>query len=147
MNKKRIIKAVILPDEIKEEYFFTQNEDRCVCNGCGSLLFYIKKIFGVVHEELTYGIVGHKDKHQFRLQEVGHKIYCAECGEFQEIYFYEKVDVVCEFNDLDNPDKEEIDYCLAQYNQKKDYIPRYKTSSVEILKQKLKDFKYDTKRS
>ena len=141
MNKKRIIKSIILPDEIEHAWGFPRSEDRYICYDCGSLLFYIRKIMAVVYEPLDYGIVGYKDKTSLALRECGFKVFCAECGRFQEIYFYQKDNVVCEFEDLDYAEAEEIDYCLSQYNQKHSYIPRYKSTAVLTLQEKIDEYK------
>ena len=133
-----MIKSVIIADEIKN--YSAGNLDNYQCYDCGGMIFYISKIMGVVHEVLDYGIVGYKDKNRFSLREYGWNIHCAECGNSREITFYEKDNLVCDFDDLDNADKEEIDYCLAQYNQKKSYIPRYNSMSVQILLKKLKEY-------
>lgn len=140
MNKKRIIKSIILPDEIEKCWGFTQHENRYICLDCGSLLFYIQRVMAVTYDVTDYQISGYKDKGCYSLSECGLKVYCAECGRFQEIYFYDKVKIVCEFDELDNAEKEEIDYCLAQYNQRREYVPRFKNPSVEILKEKLKEY-------
>ncbi len=142
MNQKRMIKTVIMPDELKDERFsLTMNENRYICYDCHSILFYIKKLFGVVYEELEYGIMHHVDKTQYRLREYGFKVYCAECGHFQEIEFIDTKDsLVCDFDDLDGAERGEIEYCLGQYNQRKTYTPLFKTSSTTLLREKIKEF-------
>jgi len=140
MNKKRIIKTVIRPDEIDTKMFgLALHDDRQFCGDCGSLLFYIKKMIGVVKEENDIQVWGNKDKTTYRLTDIGFEVYCAECGEMEEIYFQYQKDIVCNFDELDNAEKEEVDYWLAQYNQKKDYVPRYKTANTNILKRKIEE--------
>lgn len=136
-----MIKSVILPDDLKDDAWnFPQSEDRYVCYDCGSLLFYIKHVMAVVHEVMEMGIAGYKDHNQLSLRECGFKVYCAECGNFQEIYFYQKDNIVCNFEDLDYAEAEEIQYCLSQYNQKKKYTPRYKSTAVLILQKKIEEY-------
>ena len=137
MNKKRVIKSIIRADEI--DYSFSTDEDKKICYSCNGTIFYIKKLNGVIREELDYGIVGYKDKIQYALREYGFKVYCAECGEFEDIYFIDKVDLIHELDDLGGEDKEEIEWCLGQFNQKKTYEPMYKSTEVELMLDKLKE--------
>ena len=137
MNKKRIIKSIIRSDEL--EWDWNMCEDKKICRDCGGNIFYIKQLMGVIREELDYGIVGYKDKIQYALREYGFKTYCAECGEFEDIYFIDKVDLIYELDDLGGEDKEEIEWCLGQFNQKKTYEPRYKSGEVMLMLEKLKE--------
>ena len=141
MNKKRIIKSIILPDDIgNNKSWYPNNEHRYTCDDCGSLIFYLNKIMAVVQETSSYQIHTYKDKTYYSLREAGFNIYCAECGNFKEMYFYDKDNIVCEFDDLEYAEVEEVEYCLAQYNQKKSYEPRYKTNTTKILLDKIKEY-------
>lgn len=146
MNKKRIIKSIILPDEVGGNgKWYPNNEDRYSCYDCGSLLFYLHKIMAVVQEDSIFQIVGHKDKTHYSLREAGFNIFCAECGTSRDMHWYDKDNMVVEFDDLDYADVEEVEYCLAQYNQNKTYTPRYKTNTVKILKEKLEEYEKEKK--
>ena len=128
-----------MADEI-DKYGSVDYLDNYRCYDCGGMIFYIVKMMAVIHEVLDYGIVGYKDKNQYSLREYGFNVFCAECGSFRELQFYEKDNLVCEFSDLEYADREEIEYCLAQYNQKKEYTPRYKTRETDLLLEKIKEY-------
>ena len=147
MNKKRIIKSIILPDELESgKSWYPRGEHRFNCDDCGSLIFYLQKIMAVVQETSEYQIYTYKDKTYYSLREAGFNIYCAECGSFKEIYFYDNNNIVCEFDDLEYAEVEEVEYCLAQYNQKKSYIPRYVTGTTNILLKKIKEYEQSKKK-
>ena len=144
MNKKRIIKSIILPSELeKAKWSYTLDEDIHKCDDCGSMIFYIKKRMGVVLEDHGIQIVNNLDTSYYSLREIGLVLYCAECGGYHEDYFtfqYDKDNVVCDMEDLDYSEMNEVQYFLGQWNQKKDYTSLYKTPETNLLKEKLMEF-------
>lgn len=147
-NKKTIPELVILPSQIKgkDSFSINTNNNMISCNDCNSSLFYIKINWGVVAEEYDYGILGNKDNRVYVLREIGFSIYCAKCGEFNENYykyFYPEDKLVMSDFDLDEIDEDEraeIEVCLNQFNQKKDFTARYKIPIFTELKKKLKEY-------
>ncbi len=149
-DKEKIAKLVFTADSIENNkgWSLVQRENPLLCDYCKSPLFYIDIVWGVVEEVHLLGIkvVNEDHKYHYFLREVGFNLYCAECGHFHEHYdkyFYPEDKVVCYWNDeeLDYAEKEEIWYCLSQFNQKGDFIPRYKSSEMKYLKIKLEEYK------
>jgi hypothetical protein len=147
MNKDRIPKLVIKPGDINTERFgLACNENLLMCYECKSPLFYIKINYGVTAEEYDYGIVNNKSKRVYALREIGFNIYCAECGSFIENYnkfFYPDDKLVFwdfMYDELDDDERAEIDCCLNQYNQKRDFKARYKAPIFNELKEKLDEY-------
>ncbi len=145
MDKKRIPTLVISPSEIGDRSLFglNLNDNVIKCHECGSHLFYIKIEWGVVSEEHDYGILGNKSNRVYYLREIGFVIYCSICSEFNENYgkyFYPEDKLVCTYDEIDGPERAEIDHCLLQFNQKARFTPLYKCPEVRILKEKLQEY-------
>jgi DNA-directed RNA polymerase subunit RPC12/RpoP len=141
MNKKRFPKLVIVPSELSQESFY--NKDFIKCPYCNSNLIYVRIDEGIIKEENWYGVMGNKSNRTYRVQEVGFSFYCAECGDFIEHYakFFHDDEIVHEFEkDLDEDERAEIEYCLSQFNQKRDFVPQYKFPELNIIKEKLLEF-------
>jgi len=141
MNKRRIPKLVIVPYEITREKLF--NRDFIKCRDCNSNLMYIEIQYGIVKEEEWYGIMGNKSNRTYNVRETGFCLYCAECGEFVENYckFYHDDEIVYQLEgNTDEDEMVEINYCLHQFNQKRDFTPQYKFAELNIIKEKLKEF-------
>lgn len=151
---ERINKSVLTADSIecRRGWSLAQKDNPVMCLYCKSPLFYIEIVWGIVEEERWSDIkvLGKEREPQYRLQEIGLNLYCAECGHYNESYykyFYPQDKVVCSWNDeeLDYAEIEEITYCLEQFNRKGDFTPRYHNHEMEYLKRKLKD--YEEKRN
>lgn len=145
MNKKRIPKLIIVADDIESDSMWSlrQEEQSCTCQDCGGMIFYIRKVWGVVAEDLDIGIMGWRGKRHYSLNELGINIYCAECGSSSEYYHsfsYDKDLVVCEHKDLDGEEMAEINYCLRQFNEKGDFKSSFNSSEVRLLKEKLLEY-------
>lgn len=143
MNKKRIPKLIITADQIEEGWGLRQEEQMTTCQSCGGMIFYVKKILGVIAEEMDFGVIGWRSKRNYRFTEIGLDIFCAECGDHHEYYHsfqYDKDAVVCEYTDLDGEEQGAIELCLRQFNEKGDFTPLYKTGEVTLLKDKLKAY-------
>ena len=147
MNKRRIPKLIIVADEIEgNRWGLKQEEQMFTCQDCGSMIFYVKKILGVVAEELDYAIMGWRSNRHYSIREIGIEIYCAECGTSSEYYnhfSYDKDSIICEHKDIDGEEIAEIEYCLRQFNEKGDFKPSYNFNEARILKEKL--FSYEKK--
>ena len=81
--------------------------------------------------------MGNKDNRTFTLREIGLSVYCAECGCFHEHYskwFYPEDRLVMAFDELEDVEMPEVEYCLNQFNQKKDFKPQYKWRELKELK-------------
>lgn len=144
-EKNRIPKLVLTQDQIESNnsWRLSQRDLLERCDICGSNLFYFEKIYGVVVEDLDYGVLGYKEKRYFALREIGLNLYCAECGDFHEDFtkwFYPEDRVIMTFDEIEDTEKVEIDYCLNQYNQKHDFTPRYKNMHLNELKEKLDEY-------
>ena len=138
MNRKRIIKSIIRIDELEWDWNYL--EEKKICFECGGNVFYIKKLLGIVKETSEYQIAGYKDKTYYSLREYGFKVYCAECGEYEDIYFIDNVNLVYDLTDIKYIEKEEIEYLLTQYNQKRTYEPRIKNSDCILILEKIKEY-------
>jgi len=146
--KEMIHKLVINPADIQGDscWALDLKEKGLWCPDCGSHLIYGELQFGVIAEELNYGIRGYHDKRQYRLTEIGICFHCAECGGFIENYskwFHPEDKLVITYEDidmLDGVEKVEIEYCLEQFNQKKDFTPLYKYPGVDKLREKLLEY-------
>jgi len=145
MHKKRIPMLVISPSEIGDRSLFglNLNDNVIKCHECGSHLFYIKIEWGVVVEDFLYGVLGNRSNRCYALREIGLVIYCSICSEFNEHYgkyFYPEDKLVCTWDEIDGPERAEIEHCLHQFNQKGRFNPLYKCSEARILKEKLMDY-------
>jgi len=143
MNKERIPKLIIKPDEIEMNWNLKQEEQMFTCQSCGSMIFYVKKILGVIAEETDYQIYGWRGKRNYRIIEIGIDIFCSECGEHNEWYHtfrYDKDQVVCEYDDIGGEETGEIEFCLRQFNEKGKFTPLFKTGEARLLKEKLLEY-------
>lgn len=146
--KKYVPKLIIPPGLLDTKSFgISPDKDLITCEDCGSHLIYIKKSFGIVEESNFYHIMGNKSKRVYSLREIGFTLFCAECGGFIESYskyFYpEDLLVYCFDNgwyDLDEDEKVEVEYCLSQFNQTRDFIPRYKFAELNKIKEALLEY-------
>jgi len=142
MNKIRIPKLIIRADQIESNWGLRQEEQITTCQYCGGMIFYVKKILGVVAEEGCQ-ILGWRSERNYQIREIGLTIFCAECGAHSENYHtfqYSKDAVVCTYEDIDGEEKEAIDFCLRQFNEKGDFIPPINTIELKLLKEKLKNY-------
>ena len=145
MNKKRIPELVIIPDQIKGSTFWglKLEENMFTCQDCGSMIVYVQKILGVTANDLDYSIVGWRSMRDYRISEIGINLYCAKCGESIELYHnfcWQKDQVVCEYDALEGEEMVDIEYCLRQFNEKGDFVPRFKTGETKLLKEKLVEY-------
>ena len=143
MDKNRIPKLIITADQIESNWGLRQEEQITTCQYCGGMIFYVEKILGVTAEENDYKIMGWRSKRNYSLTEIGLDIFCAECGKHSEGYHtfqYDKDAVVCAYDDIDGEEKEAIDFCLRQFNEKGDFTPPYHTAELKVLKKKLMDY-------
>lgn len=147
--KNMMHKLVINPDDIQTDsgcWGLDLKEKGMWCPDCGSHLLYGTIEWGVVAEELDYGIMGYYDKRQYDLREIGFVFHCAECGCFIESYdkwLYPEDNLVMKYEDidmLDGVERMEVDHCLRQFNQKKDFTALYKYSGLIKLKEKLLEY-------
>jgi len=141
-NPEQIKKLVIKPSEISDNnsWDLSLNKNLFSCMDCNSNLAYIKIEWGVVEETHWYGIMGNEDNRTYALREIGLTIYCAECGCFHEHYskwFYPEDKMIMRFDELEDAEMPEVEYCLMQFDQKKDFKPQYKFSKLDELKEKL----------
>ena len=110
---------------------------------CNSNLTYIKVNWGVVAEDNDYGVMGNKDNRTYSLREFGLTIFCVECGCFYERYskwFYPEDKIIMSFDELEEAEMCEVEYCLNQFDQKKDFKPQYKWHELDELKKKLREY-------
>lgn len=144
MNKKRIPELVILPSEISGgTWGLKLEENMFTCTDCSSMIFYVKKIYGVIAENLEYSIIGWRSERHYQITEIGINLYCAKCGESREVFHnfcWDKDQVVCEYDDLDGEEMIDIEYCLRQFNERGDFTPRFKTGEAKLLKEKLIEY-------
>ena len=144
MNKKRIPELVIIPDQINgSTWGLKLEENMFTCQDCGSMLVYVKKMLGVVAQDLDYGIVGWRSMRDYRVSEIGINLYCAKCGESIELFHkfvWHKDQVVCEYDDLEGEEMVDIEYCLRQYNEKGKFTPRYNNYEAKVLREKLAEY-------
>ena len=144
MNKRRIPKLIIVADEIKgNTWSLKQEEQMYTCQDCGSMIFYVKKILGVVVEELDIGIMGWRSNRHYSIREIGLNTYCAECGTFSDCYhtfLYDKGSVICEYEDIGGEGVAEIAYCLRQFNEKGDFKSSFNFGETKVLKEKLLEY-------
>jgi len=147
-SKEMIHKLVINPVDIENDNYWGLDlkEKGLWCPDCGSHLMYGEIEWGVVAEILDYGIMGYHDNRQYTLREIGIHFHCAECGCFIETFskwFYPEDKLVITYTDidmLDGVEKVEIEHCLQQFNQKKDFTPLYKYNGLTTLKEKLLEY-------
>ncbi|MDP1695044.1 MAG: hypothetical protein Q8L34_05900 [Candidatus Woesearchaeota archaeon] len=146
---ERISKSVLTADSIESRrgWSLAQKDNPVMCIYCKSPLFYVGISWGIVEEERWKDIkIFNKQREpQYRLQEIGLHLYCAECGHWNETYhkhFYPEDKLVCNWEDdeLDYAEIEEIYYCLEQFNRRGDFTPRYSSTAMEYLKRKLKEY-------
>ena len=149
MNKARMIKAVIIPQEIKVSGGFglARNSNIIKCDSCLSPLAYARIEWGVVAQEYDYGIIGNRSNRQYNLTEVGLILYCAECGDFINDYhksFYPEDKLVLfdigMFDEIDDDERAEVECCLNQWNQKGNFTSRYNNPLFKELKEKLIEY-------
>ena len=151
-NPEQIRKLVIRPDEIEGEdnWNISLNKNLFSCGDCNSNLAYVKIEWGVVEEDFIFQVMGNRSNRIYSLREIGLVIYCAECGCFHEQYskwFYPEDKLIMHFDELEEAEMPEVEYCLNQFNQKKDFKPQYKFSKLGELKKKLLEYekKYPVK--
>jgi hypothetical protein len=143
IENERIPKLILLSSNIGLNNGFNASRDFNKCSNCGSNIFYIKSVFGIVAENQEYMVLNNKEKRTFCLREIGFDIYCAECGDYCDDfhqYIYKKDDLVMSFDELEDYEKEEVGYCLAQYNQKHDFTQNYKATNLNLMKEKLNEW-------
>jgi len=136
-NKERMHKLVIVPSELTQYNF---GEKLLSCYDCNSNLMYLRIQYGIVKEKDEFQIMNNRSKVVYSVREIGFSVYCAECGSFIENYFkfYNNDELVYSFDmELDEDEKAEIEYCLSQFNQKGDFVPRYKFGELNIIKEAL----------
>jgi len=144
-NPEQIRKLVIKPDEIKDEnsWSMSLNKNLHSCQDCNSNLTYIKINWGVVAEDNNYSVLGDRSTRTYSLREIGLTIYCAECGCFHENYakwFYPEDKLIMRFDELEEVEMPEVEYCLNQFDQKGDFKPQYKWFELNELKRKLIEY-------
>ena len=144
-NPEQIRKLVIRPDEIEDEnsWKMSLNQNLHSCENCNSNLIYIKVNWGVVVEDSWYGIMGNRSNRTYSLREIGLNVYCAECGCFHEHYskwFYPEDKIIMRFDELEDAEMPEVEYCLRQFDQKKDFKPQYNWGELNELKRKLLEY-------
>jgi len=149
-NPEQIRKLVIKPSEIEDEnsWRMSLNKNLFSCQECNSNLAYVKIEWGVVVEDNWYGIVGNKDNRTYSLREIGLSVYCAECGCFHEYYskcFYPEDKMIMRFDEIEEIEMVEVEYCLNQFNQKKDFKPQYNYEEYELKELKKKLIEYEKK--
>lgn len=144
---KRIIKNVIMPVSIETRngWSLSQKDNIFLCYQCKSPLMYIRQEHGVVEEEPHFPVENNRRKDYYMLRVVGLAIHCAECGAFQNDFskwFYPEDKQVCSWDEeeLDMAEREEIEYCLIQFNQNGDFEPRFKSGELAYLKKKLEEY-------
>ncbi len=147
-SKEMMHKLVINPNDIEADscWGLDLKEKGLWCPDCGSHLMYGELQWGVIAEDMDYGVLGYIDNRQYRLIEIGIHFHCAECGCFIENYskwLYPIHRIVITYEDidmLDGVEKLEIEHCLHQFNQKKDFTPLYKWHGLNMLKEKLLEY-------
>jgi len=151
-DKEKITKLIFTADSIKTSkgWSLADKDNPLLCDYCKSPIFYIRVIWGVIDEtaifeDIKIKVIGKEKEPQYSLREIGFVLYCAECGHFHEHfdkYFYPEDKQICSWDDeeLDYAEKEEIWYCLQQFNQKGEFTPRYESTQMHYLKEKLKDY-------
>ncbi len=144
-NPEQIRKLVIRPDEIQGEdsWSISLNKNLFSCRDCNSNLVYVKIKWGVVAEDMSYGVLGNRGNRTYALREIGLSVYCAECGCFHEHYskwFYPEDKLIMSFDELEDAEMPEVEYCLNQFDQKGDFKPQYKWSELKELKEKLREY-------
>lgn len=150
-KEERMPKLVIKPEFINTSwgYGLEDNVNLMICPFCLSPLHYIKINWGVVAENGFIQVMHNRSERCYQLREIGLSVYCAECGEFIECYskwFYPEDRMITNFYDLDElgmDERAEIQNCLSQFNQKGDFVSRYKSNVFDNLKEELK--KYEKK--
>ena len=144
-NPEQIKKLVIKPSEIEDNnsWRLILGKNLHSCGDCNSNLTYIKIEWGVVAEDDTYQVMGNRSKRMYISREIGLTVYCAECGCFDEYYskwFYPEDKLIMRFEDIEEAEMLEVDYCLNQFNQKGDFKPQYSFSELGELKKKLLEY-------
>ncbi len=147
-SKEMMHKLVINPNDIVADSCWGMDlkEKGLWCHDCGSHLMYGEIEWGVVAEDYNYGVMGNKDNRQYALREIGIHFHCAECGSFIENYskwFYPEEKLIMIYEDidmLDGVERLEIEHCLHQFNQKKDFTPLYKYHGLNKIKEKLLEY-------
>lgn len=143
--KNTIQENVILPSEFDDDTGFdlSLNENLLTCRDCGSPLCYTQIKYGVVAEINDYGILGNKNNRTYNLRAIGFNFYCAKCGRFHDdysSYLYDNKSLIVTYDEIENVEKTEVEYCLLQFNQKRDFIPGYDCLEVKNLKEKLLEY-------
>lgn len=145
---ERINKSIITADSIETSsgWSLSKEDNPFLCEYCKSPLFYINIEWGIVEDDIykEIKVLGKEREPQYYLREIGFRLYCAECGHFNEIYykyFYPEDKVVCSLNDdrLEYVELQEIKHWLDQFNRKGDFTPNYQCHEAEYLKKKLKE--------
>ena len=148
-SKEMLHKLVINPNDIVNDnncWGLDLKDKGLWCPDCGSHFMYGTIEWGVVAEDLDYGIIGYHSNRQYVLREVGLYFHCAECGCFIENYskwFYPEDKLIMVYEDidmLDGVERVEIEHCLQQFNQKADFTSLYKYHGFTRLKEKLLEY-------
>jgi len=144
-NKQRIPKLIVRADQIEGSGCFglTHEEEMYKCYDCGGMIFYVKKILGIVAEESDFQIMGYRSKRRYSICPIGFNIYCSECSCFREDFSsfqYDKDAVVCSYDDIDGEEIAEIEFCLRQFNEKGNFTPLFATGESRVLKEKLMEY-------
>jgi len=140
MESDRILKIVIKPSKIeaRNKWSLAEKENLWNCYDCKGHLFYARVEHGVVKENTEYQILGHKNKTNYSLREIGMSLYCAECGSFQEFWnknFYDTNQLIISWDDkeLDGAEKEHIEQALEEYNMTRTINEQIKKYCPEII--------------
>jgi hypothetical protein len=131
VDKKRVLKSVIMSSSIEGpgRWGLEQHDNISRCWDCGSNLFYVRLVWGVVDETKfhDFDIMGFK--RNYGLREIGLGLHCAECGsrnESYDKYFYPKDYQVCcmEDDELDFAEIEHVRFVLGYVNRNLFSIPK-----------------------
>ena len=143
---KHMNKLIIVPGDMDFGRWTVGAEDLFRCYNCQSTLFYIRERYGVVEEDSDFQIMNNQRKSYYVFRVIGIRCYCAECGEFNEDYnkwMYPVDKTVYTFDDedfFDEDDRMEVMYCISQYNQRKKYIPNFKSMVAVNVKKALDEY-------
>lgn len=142
-EEKRIPKLIVKASDI-DSSSLSDIDDLFSCYDCNSNLFYFKLRYGIVAEEHEYMTVGNKSNRSYQLRETGLNTFCAECGAFNENYwknFYPEDRVIMFDMDIfDKDEMAEIENCLMQFNEHRDFKSRYNSNIFKELKEKLLEY-------
>jgi len=146
---KHMNKNVIVPDDIDYGSWRTGTEELFTCAYCRSALFYVIQRWSVVEEDFDYQVMDNRRKSYYVLRTNGIRMYCAECGEWNEDYDkweHPKDKTVYDLDDgdyFDEDDRMEVKYLLTQYNKTGKYKPMYRCTTANAIKEALD--KYEEK--